>query len=193
MGNTGRKSNRQVIQEITIGKKKKPYLDVSICLICQAIDSKTQKPLRLDIDKYYSTHGLKETKRYVDEDLKIGGNTNYWLKRHFNEHSTYLTDVRADIEKAVQKVGMQRIEKLAEAFIDADEVIQDIINEGGKKIREGEIEVDSKLLLGALKEQGQRKKTGTLHDIFKELDRARFIEGQVVEPEQLPDGPESTS
>jgi len=169
------------IKEIKVGKKTKQYFDSKECPICAYVDE-NGKPQRLEIDRYSINHTEAETKRRI-EDLGIILRRNDF-KKHFNNHSYYLKDAKALIQEAASKFALSRVDKLAQEFIDADEVIQDIITEGGNKIKRGEMNVDSKLLLGALKEQGTRKKVGSLQQMFTELDKKRFIVGEIVEEKE---------
>lgn len=175
---------RPLINEIKVGKKKREYWDSPTCSICNAVDE-DKKPMRLKIDKFAVTHTEKETRQFI-EDLGIQME-HLDFSRHFKSHSLYINEAKETIKKASEKMALSRIDKIEEAYIEADEVIQDIITQGGLMIRAGEMRVDSKLLLGALKEQGARKKFGTLHDMFKELDRKRFVEGEIVAEEKLPE------
>lgn len=173
------------INDIRVGGTKDFYLDKKECPVCQAIDPESKQPIRLEIDKYAATHEEKEVVDYINDRLRLDLKLKV-VREHFKKHSKYIQNAKDMIKKAAEKAALSRIGKLAEAFIDADEVIQDIINEGGRKIRTGELPVDKQLLGVALREQGQRKKMGSLQQMFQELDRARFkvIEGETVEEEK---------
>lgn len=172
------------VKDIIVGKKSIPYWESSECDICQAIDN-DGKSLRLKIDRFSITHEIKETLEYLKEfGIDV---TKAYLTKHTSKHSRYLEDAKKAVLEQATKAALSRVDTLADEFIEADEVIQDIINIGGKKIKAGEMNVGEKLVIAALKEQGARKKMGSLQQMFKDLDKGRFVEGEVVEEkEELP-------
>lgn len=171
------KSKRQIKPysgKIKVGKEKLFFLINPTCPICQS-------ELRMKVDKYSITHGLMETLRFCrDNKLVIG---QIGLKSHLAKHSYYLEEAKKAITKTAENLSLARIDALESTVIGAETVIDEIITIGGQKIRSGEMEVDGKLLLGALKEQGLRKKLGSLQEMMQELDKARFQEGEIVEKE----------
>lgn len=172
------------IKDVKVGKTTKQYWDSRECAICQAVDE-NGKSARLKVDKYSITHTEDETKQYLKGlgvELRPGV-----YKKHFRSHSHYLEDAKNMVFEAVNKFALSRVDKLAQEFIDADEVIQDIITEGGNKIKRGDMPVNDRLLIAALKEQGARRKVGTLQQMFSEIDKQRFIVGEIVdEKEEVP-------
>jgi hypothetical protein len=166
--------------KIKVGKTEYKYTNHPACPVCMAQDD--DKPIRSEIDKYLVSHTAKETAQMVQDEynLFIPEAT---FKTHIKNHSSYINDAKAMITQAAEKHALSKIDQLEE-FVDADELIQDIITIGGHKIQTGEMDVDSKLLVAALKEQGARKKTGTLRDLLADLDKQRFlpvIEGELIE------------
>ncbi len=152
------------------------------CPVCQA--KKGNKKLRLIADKkVIDGAGLKEICNWFRDDFGITV-TPARLRTHINKHSEYIGVVKGQVQKLIKETSLEQISTIADQYIPAEEVLSDIITKGGQKIKEGVIEVDGKLLLGAMKEQGNRKKTGTLQDLWKTLNRSRFdtpIEGEVLD------------
>jgi len=143
----------------------------SECRICMARDQKGNY-VRNMIDKYCITHSYQETLKFALHYLDVPISLTR-LKRHFEKHSPYVSQVKEHIKGLAETTALERIEQLDER-LDPDEVISEIITRGGHRIKNEEIPVDGKLLLGALKEQGARKKFGSLRDVLEELDRVRF-------------------
>lgn len=162
---------------IKVGKSKKRYFINSECPICTAeVDG---KELRLDIDKYLIRHSIPDTAKHFEKyGLYIKEST---YRTHMKKHSEYISETKKEIEKITQTTALSRLDAIQETYIDPDEVISEIITIGGTKVRTGEMEVTEKLLLGALKEQGMRKKTGTIRDLMEGLDKNRFKVGEIVE------------
>lgn len=175
-----------LIGKIKVGKTQYKYINHPECPICMAEEN--GKSLRPEIDRFLVSHSVNEAPAYL---LDLGINlTPTRIKTHINKHSAYIMEAKAAIQKAAESHALSRIDKLEE-FMDADEVIQDIITIGGRKLQTGEMEVDSKLLLGALKEQGLRKKVGTIRELMEDLDKQRFKQIPVIEGEA--DGEENAS
>ena len=156
----------------------------SECKICMARDKKG-KYVRNSIDKYCITHTLQETIKFASHYTETPV-TKANLNSHFKKHSPYVEQVKEHVRSLAETTALERIEQLDER-LDPDEVISEIITRGGHRIKNEEIAVDGKLLLGALKEQGARKKFGSLRDVLEELDRVRFGKLPVQEAE-LEDG-----
>lgn len=161
--------------------KAHSYLVHPECVICNAKDKKGE-PIRLIVDKYLISHSYPETAKML---LLYGMDVSYkTVESHMKKHSPYLKEVKSTILQAVEKSALSRVETVAEEYIEAEDVIQEIITLGGRKVRAGEIEVDGKLLISALKEQGSRKQQGRLRDLLDDLDKKRFgavEEGKLLE------------
>jgi hypothetical protein len=170
---------KPLIDEVKVGKKVEQFVNSSDCSICNA-RNKDGADVRLNIDRYLITHEIKDVipKLLEEYNLKV---TLGDLKKHLESHSAWISNAKNYVLKTAEKLALSKLHEIEEVYIDADDVIQDIITIGGKKIRNEEINVDAKLLLGALKEQGTRKKVGSLQQMFTELDKSRFIQGEVIE------------
>ncbi len=164
-----------------VGKTEYRFSSDPECLIC--IASENGKPIRPEIDRFFVSH-YRDTEACMNYLREKGIYTTKALfKRHMNKHSSFIESARKEVERVAEKTALDKFDKLEE-YVDADELIQDIITIGGHKIQTGEMDVDSKLLVAALKEQGARKKSGTLRDLLGELDKQRFIpliEGEIIE------------
>lgn len=152
------------------------------CIICNAQD-KDGFLLRKKIDKYAITHSYQEVIKY----LALYGihTTLLRVKRHYEDHSSYIADVKEHIKSLAENSAMDKLDSLTER-LDPDEVISEIITVGGQKIKTGEMKVTERLLLGALREQGTRRKFSSLRDMLDSLDKVRFgelppLEGEVLE------------
>lgn len=164
-----------------VGKTEYRFSIDPECSICIAVED--GKPIRPEIDRFLISHYREPAAclRYLKEKGVI--TTLKLFRRHMNKHSSFIEETRKEVERVAEKTALDKIDRLEE-FVDADELIQDIITIGGRKIQTGDMEVDSKLLVAALKEQGARKKSGTLRDLLGELDKQRFIPlvaGEIVE------------
>lgn len=159
--------------------KTHSYLIHPECLVCNCV-----KPTRLIIDKYLVTHSFAETaKMILGYGVKISDQN---IRTHMEKHSPYLSEIKTTVLKAAENMSLSTIDSIQEDYIEAEDVIQEIITIGGRKIRAGEMIVDAKLLLGAIKEQGTRKQQGRLRDLLEELDVKRFlpvesVEGTIIE------------
>lgn len=148
------------------------------CLIC--IASENGKSIRADLDRFFVSH-YRDVRVCMDHLRERGINISVKLfKAHMKKHSAFIETARKEVERVAEKTALDKFDKLEE-YVDADELIQDIITIGGHKIQTGEMEVDSKLLVAALKEQGARKKGGTIRDLMDSLDLQRFGKIPVVE------------
>lgn len=148
------------------------------CKVCQAVDE-NGKNRRLDIDRHCLTHSYPETTKWANG---LGCDFTYQnLKYHIRTHSEYLLDVKNTIIKSIEKKALSRVESIESEYIEPETVIEEIITLGGQKIRSGEMQVSEKLLLGALKEEGSRKKQGRLRDLLDDLEQTKFkitVEGE---------------
>lgn len=181
---------KPLIDEVKVGKKKEQFVNAYDCKICNA-KSPTGVDVRLNIDRYLITTEIPEVIPKLLEEYNLVV-TKGELKKHLESHSRWIAHAKDYVLKTAQKLALSKLNEIEEVYIDADDVIQDIITKGGQKIRNEEIQVDSKLLLGALKEQGTRRKLGSAQQMFTELDKQRFIEAEVVEepkvdPPLIPD------
>lgn len=174
---------KPLAEDIKVGKKKSYLVNSIDCPICIAVDA-TGKDLRPAIDRYIISHTIRESITWMNDELGLHF-TPKRVEDHIRRHSPYIEDAKNTIMQAAQKVALSRLDKLEKEYVDAEEVIQDIITIGGHKIRSEEIRVDGKLLIAALKEQGLRKKTGSLQQLFQELDKTRFAIGEVVEEDEI--------
>lgn len=170
---------KPLIDEIKVGKKTEQFVNASDCKVCTA-KNRDGVDVRLNIDRYLITHAIKEViiKIFDEYSIKI---TPGEMKTHLESHSAWIGNAKNYVLKTAEKLALSRLDEIEAVYIDADDVIQDIITIGGKKIRNEEINVDGRLLMSALKEQGTRKKMGSLQQMFTELDKSRFVEGEVVE------------
>jgi len=169
--------------KVKTGNETHEILSIPECKICEAENS-DGKSMRAAIDKYAITHGYRDTLRYA-QMYSMKKITLQALKKHLDRHSKYIATVKEHIKDLAEQTAMEHLDQMDERA-DPDEVISEIITIGGQKIKTGEMPVDGKLLLGALKEQGARRKFGTLRDVLEGLDRVRFgelplKEGEVVE------------
>ena len=152
--------------------EKKVYKIHPDCLICKA-ENKNGVNIRLQVDERWMTKGHTATSRWLLDEHGINASVGK-IATHMRNHSSAFLELKETAQKAVESSTIKTIAQVAEEYIDAEEVIQEVITLGGNKIRTGEIEVDGKLLVAMVKEQGSRKKTGTLQDMLRELDRDRF-------------------
>ena len=134
------------------------------------------------------THIIKKSIASTVVFLKSKGipTTAILLNAHVTQHSSYIPAAKKIITDKLIK-GVAGVDKLQ---FDANEVLQDIINIGGRNINTGDMDVSDRLLIFAVKEQRERKSGGTLQDILDSLNRSRFgevLEGEVKEPLQLQD------
>lgn len=165
-----------------VGNRRFIVVHYPECPVCTAVDSNAN-PLRETIDKYLIKNTLPETERMIrDLGIYISPNT---LKTHLNKHSPYIETTKALIKEAAEKAAMGFADQLNNSKWQPEDVLQKIIDIGGHKVTTGEIPVDGRLLMNAMKEQGSRKQSGTLEELLRNMDRKRFAkEGQVVdEPE----------
>lgn len=166
------KEKPEIIDAIKTGKNSwHQIISNDTCKICMARD-KNGNYVRNNIDKYCITHTPAETIKFASHYTEIPVTKNN-LRTHFSKHSPYVEQIKDHIKGLAETTALERIEQLDER-LDPDEVISEIITRGGHRIKNEEIPVDGKLLLGALKEQGARKKFGSLRDVLEELDRVRF-------------------
>ncbi len=155
---------------IKVGKKTYKAKYNLECPICSAKDDWGEE-LRAKVDNMTLKTSIRDTAR-------IFGFTEPILHTHIKSHSPYIAELRQDVlavaERATELVG--------EVTWDADDLIQKIINIGGQKIQDGEMEVTERLLVTAIKEQGARKTGGAMAELLKNLDRKKFaLEGTIVE------------
>lgn len=171
--------------KVKTGKDTHPIIWNPECKYCCS-ENESGKSMRKAIDKYYITHNITDTlkyaKLYIKEPISAAS-----LRTHLTKHSSYIEDVKQHIKDLAESTAMDKIDNLEER-LDPDEVISEIITIGGQKVKTGELPVDRSLLLGALKEQGARRKFGTLREVLEGLDRVRFGELPVREGEILEDG-----
>jgi hypothetical protein len=143
---------------------------------------------RSEIDKLIMFEGITKAHEIISKDW--GWNTTRArLQSHYDNHSAYLKEVKNRLDVEFRERSLKAIDYVQDKSIEAEEVIQDIIQLGGAMIRNGEMEITPQLLTAMIKEQGTRKKTGTLQDLLENLDRKRFgapkvIEGEVVEDDE---------
>ena len=170
---------KPLVQNVkTVTGEKTFYLNLPDCKICNAV-SKDGKDLRMLVDKYLITHTPAETMKYLrNYNVNV---TVHAVQVHLNKHSKYILDAIELVKKTAENLALSRMDKIQEKIWEAEDVIKEIIMQGGQRLQSGELKVDSKLLLGALKEEGARKKFGTLQEMFMELDKGRFIEGEIKE------------
>lgn len=161
-----------------VGKTQYRFSIDPECAIC--IAQEDGKPIRAEIDKYLVSHykDTRECMHYLKERGVVI--TKALFRVHMRKHSPYIEESFKEVQRVAEKTALEKIDKLEE-YVDADELIQDIITIGGHKIQTGEMEVDSKLLVAALKEQGARKKGGTIRELMDSLDLQRFKQIPVVE------------
>lgn len=163
---------------IKIGKDTKEYFINYECPVCTAKIG--DKEMRIEIDKFLISHPVTEAVgHFIKYGLYIKEST---YKTHIKKHSSYITETKKEIKKLTEKTSLAKLDAIQETYIDPDEVITEIITMGGQMVRTGEMEITEKLLLGALKEQGMRKKTGTIRDLMEGLDKNRFpvLEAELV-------------
>jgi len=172
-------------EKIKTGKETHNVLIHPDCKICKAKDSKG-KSMRANIDKYSMTHSYNDTVRYAQMYVLNSKVSIINVKRHLEKHSPYVAEVKEHIKNLAEETAMDRFNTLDEN-LDPDEVILEIITKGGRRVKTGEIEIDGKMLLGALKEQGTRRKFGTLRDVLESLDKVRFGELPIQEGKLLED------
>lgn len=171
------------LQEIQLGEGNKvEAINHPECPVCTAKDN-TATPVRVYIDKYLINHSIGATVRMMGEmGIRVGPNV---LKTHMNKHSPYILEFKANLSRSLDEAIEAGISKVSEDIVwDPDDVLQTIINIGGQRIKTGDMSVDSKLLMGALKEQGTRKKNTAISILIDELEAKRFpkrIEGEVAE------------
>jgi len=158
-----------------------PFISNPECLICQAYED--GKNIRTLIDKYIVSNSIAKTRVFLSEKGIYVGEVA--IESHIKRHSAFIKEIKKAILESAKKVSLAKLDSLEDEFIEAEDVLTDIINIGGNKIRSGEMAVDRVLLLGALKEQGTRKQQGRLRDLLDELDSKRFIEGEVVDDENI--------
>lgn len=170
------------IQKSPTGKKGEYVVAPSDCAVCQATDFDGNW-VRFEIDKYLITHSPKQAVKWCLDKYALKF-TPKRLELHMKKHSSYIEESKKTAQALIEKTATRNLEKIEEVFIDAEDVLQDIITAGGQRIRAGEMKVTDRLLLGAISEQGKRKQMGTLQQIFAELDKGRFVEGEVVEEEK---------
>lgn len=153
------------------------------CPVCQAVDPKSKKKLRLDADKMFIDGSTtKEISVWLRDNFAIDISA-YRVNTHITKHSEYIGKVEKEITDMVKDKRIEQISTIVDEYIPAEEVLGDIITKGGQKIKTGEINVDGKLLLGAIKEEGSRKKTGTLTELWEKANKQRFLEGEIVDDE----------
>lgn len=155
------------------------YLISPVCDICGAKDD-SGKSIRMEIDKFLITHDAKETAKMLRDVHGIPVDKRAVLA-HYKNHSKFIGDIKEAVEKRVEETALSKVEAAVETYIDPDTVLEEIITIGGNKLRAGELEVSAGLLLGALREQGNRQKVGTLRDLLDNLDRQRFSGNKVAE------------
>lgn len=166
------------IDEVKTGKNTfHQILSIDSCKICMAQDEKGEW-VRDKIDKFCVTHSYKQTAEFCKQF--VGNISSLRVKRHFENHSGYVSKIKEDVKRIAESTAMDRIDSIADRM-DPDEVLAEIVTIGGRKVQSGDIEVDGKLLISALKEQGARRKFGSLNDVLRELDKVRF--GQLQEGE----------
>ena len=154
-----------------------PFIVGPECRICQAKED--GRSLRTLIDKFLVSNSIDKTILMLKEKgIYI---TYKAIESHLKKHSAFIKDIKKAILKSAEKVSLAKIDTLEDEYIEAEDVINEVITIGGRQIRSGEMKVDKTLLLGALKEQGQRKQQGRLRDLLEELDTKRFITGEIVE------------
>jgi len=175
------------LPKIKIDDKEYVYTESVDCLICTAKDDKGQK-IRFEIDKILAGGTIVAAKAIIKDRFNIQVTKEY-LRGHIDRHSSYIRELRKDIKaKEVEKItGV--ITKVEEKHMEAEEVINLIIDKGGNAIANGEMYIDSKLLLGALKEQGIRQKYGSLTELLDNMDKERFLIGsnKVVQEAEVND------
>ena len=168
-------------RKLKLGKNKSVAIVVHPeCLVCGARDT-NGTPLRRQIDKHMIDHSLSETYKMVkDLGLEI---SQALLKKHAEIHSPYIQDFRDKLKEATERAIAKGVDDIGEISWDPEEVLQTVINIGGQKLVRGEINVDGKLLLGALAEQGRRKQIGSMGELLKNLDSKMFEkkEGELIE------------
>lgn len=170
-----------LVKAITVGKDTFEVINHPECKICQARD-KNNKSLRMSIDKYIMQKNNRQaSKMLLNMGITIGEHA---VAAHVKKHSPYVQTFR-DKMAAVQEDAIDKgMDKLGGMYLDPDDVIQSIINIGGKRIIDGDMQVDSRMLVAVLKEQGARNKKAALSDILDALEKKRFvkpIDGEVIE------------
>lgn len=152
------------------------------CPICKAVDPYTKKDLRLKIDKkIIDGDAMSVISKWLRDEHGISVSVQR-LKTHTAKHSEYIGTIKTQIQDMVKEKSLNQISTIADEYIPAEEVLTDIITKGGQKIRAGEINVDGKLLISAIHEEGSRKKVGTLRELWDSVNRGRFptVEGEIV-------------
>ena len=161
------------MRTIKTGKgKSHTYYINDRCKICQAEDEEGES-VRLKIDKLLTTKGAAEVIKELIYKYGIIV-TAPQIKNHIDKHSPYITEIKKHLIKVGENTALSKIEDLEDTYVDPDRVIEDIITIGAGKIKTGEMEVDSKLLLGALREDRERKKSGSLRELMEGMDKIRF-------------------
>lgn len=168
----------------TAPDKSYEYIISPGCPVCEAKDVEGNS-IRLNIDKYLITHTNSETSKYIRTKYGLDISSAR-LKRHYERHSTYISSVKETMINAIEQTALDRVEAVTTEYVDADEFIDEIITIGRQKIMSGELEVDGKMLVGVLREQGARRKMGRLQDMLEQLDAQRFtrrglVEGEIVD------------
>lgn len=104
------------------------------------------------------------------------------LRGHCDRHSPYVKQTEEIVAKAVREAVGTVNDSVGQAF-SGNDVIEEIINRGGKMIVEGSMPVTERLLSTALKEEGARKSGGSLRDLLKTLDKKKFkpVDGELIE------------
>ena len=177
-------SYSRYVKKVRTGPNKfHSYIVHPECSICNASDS-GGKAIRLVVDKYLITNSVADTTKMLTTTYKMPV-TMSQVRSHLEKHSPYLEDIKATVMKTAENMSLAKVESISDTHIEPEDVLQEIITIGGQKIRSGDLPVDGKLLLGALKEQGNRKQQGRLRDLLDDLDKMRFtpalIEGETEE------------
>lgn len=180
------------MRTIKTGKgKEHTYYINDRCKICMAEDENGES-VRLKIDKLITSKGPAEIIKEVIHKYGIIL-TAIQIKTHTDKHSPYITEIKKHVAKLGESTALSKIEDLEDTYVDPDSVVENIITIGGNKIKTGEMEVDSKLLLGALREDRERKKSGTLRELLEGMDKVRFgvilptpAEGEVIDETTKP-------
>lgn len=176
----------KMVDNLDTKSKSYTFLNSMECPICTLKDPEDNS-MRMLVDKYLVTHSVTQTMTWLKEDHGVSL-TKRQVENHIDIHSKFIPEMKDMVIKHAEKLALEKIDEITDVYIDAETVVQDIITIGGRKIKTGDMQVDAKLLMSAIQEEGKRKKMGTLRELLEGMDKDKFnprkiIEGEVIDEE----------
>ena len=171
--------------EIMASNPREGYKYHAQCAVCTAISKETNKNIRPEVDaavmnSQKAKSGLEVLAKHGIHTINLAQ-----VQRHIRNHSPFVRQ-GIDAKQMQKRVGMAVVE-----HVNAQDGIQEIIDQGMDMIRNGDMPITERVFLTALKEGNKSHQVSKVAEIAKELEHKLFdkrLKAEVVEKLDVVEG-----